>query len=282
MIASLRTVAFATVLSLLGTPAPGFADGVPVDVIPPPLAASSGTLYSVDQVTGNLVKIDPNTAAVGVVGPTGFLEISGLTYHAPTDRLFGIDGDQENLVSINRYTGSASVVGPLGIQQLHSLSYSEQDSTLLSIDTVGGNLMAIDPETGSVATLSPFAFPNTGGLTDDPTTGVDYGYDFGSGQLFVADLGGGVVESIDDSLPALHGLAFDGSTDRLFAMSPRGGPDQLLRIHPETGVGIEIGRLGNVSARSLALIPAGVPEPSGVALAFVSVLAGSVQRRSRS
>jgi len=45
---------------------------------------TSGTLFGVDNTTGELVTIDPTTGAATVVGATGFRNIQGLAFAVPT------------------------------------------------------------------------------------------------------------------------------------------------------------------------------------------------------
>ncbi len=258
------------------------ADGPPDGFVGNPPPASDGLLYSVDQITGNLITIDPNTAEVAVVGPTGFNLVEGLTYHSPTDTLLGVDNDSDQLISIDRYTGSGAPIGPIGREFVFGLTYSEWDDTLYAMDTDVNELLTLDPTTGSSTPFTALPFDNVGGLTDDPATGVLYGVDFGTDQVFLAAFGPGLIAPIVDVVPsAMQGVAFDSTTGDLFALSIQVGPEALLRIDPVTDAILDVGPLDSISVASLAFVPTPVPEPTtGLMCVVASLFVGVARLRS--
>lgn len=243
--------------------------------------ASAGVLYSVNQITGELITIDPNTAAIGVVGPTGFNLVEGLTYHAPTDSLLAVDNDSNQLIAIDRHTGAGAAIGPIGHDHVFGLTYSEQNDTLYAVDTLANDLLTVDPNTGAANVQWPLAFDLVGGLTDNPNTDVLYGVDYDSDRVFIIDLGAGLSGPIVD-VPgtSLQGVAYDSTTGDLFALGIEVGPEDLLRIDPLTDTVSVVGQLAGVSVASLEFVPNSVPEPSSLAALLVGVL-GIATRRAR-
>lgn len=231
---------------------------------------SEGLLYSVDHLTGNLLTIDPDTAAVQTVGPVGFNLVEGLTYYPPSDSLLAVDNATDQLISINRYSGVGTAIGPIGHDFVFGLTYSEANDVLYAVDTQSNDLLTLNPLSGAASNAMPLGFDFIGGLTDNPSTGVLYGADYGSDQIFVADLGGGLIGPIVDVAPSsLQGIAYDPTINDLYAISVEVGPDELLRIDPITDAINLVGPLNGVSLASLAYVPNSVPEPGSLCLALV-------------
>ncbi len=250
--------------------------------------ASDGVLYSVDRSTGELITIDPNTAAIEVVGPVevaGPVSINlveGLTYHAPTDSLLAIDVEHIQLVSIDRYTGAAVVVGPLDHPVIHALTYSEHNDTLYGFDSSGSDLLRIDPNTGASESVGPLPYTSVRGLSDNPETGVLYGIDDPTDAVFVADLEGGLTGGIVELTDTwMQGVAYDSTTGDLFVLGIEVGPEQLVRIDPLTDAVGVVGLLEGVSLGSLEFVPHGVPEPTSLAAVSLATLAMACLGRRR-
>lgn len=260
----------------------GDADGPPDGVVGNPPPPSSGLLYSVDQSSGDLVTIDPNTAQISVVGPTGFNFVEALTYHSPTDTLLGVDNDSDQLITIDRYTGLGAAIGPIGRDFVFGLTYSEWDDTLYGVDTDTNDLLTLDPTTGAASVRFPLSFDFVGGLTDNPETGVLYGVDYGADQVFTIGMDGGIILTgpIVDVIPsAMQGVAFDLTTGDLFALSIRVGPDELLRINRQTDAVQMVGLLDDFAGASLAFVPFAIPEPSAAAICIATALCLGARRR---
>jgi hypothetical protein len=268
-VASVLTLSWLSISNVL-------ADGPPDGLADPPPPASDGLLYSVDHNTGNLITIDPNSAMINTVGPTGFEFIEGLTYHAPTDTLLGVDNASDQLVSINRYTGAGAAVGAIGRDFVFGLTYSETSDTLYGFDTQANELLSVDPTSGATALVTPTSYDFVGGLTDNPTTGILYGVDYSQDAIFSIvfddELGPGISAPIVDvPLSAIQGLAFDTTTEALFAVNIEVGPDELLRINRFTDTVSLVGPLDGVALASLEFVPHGVPEPTALATLLVGV-----------
>ncbi len=251
-----------------------------------PLPTSDGLLYSVDHNSGNLITIDPNTAEIDTVGATGFNLVEGLTYHAPTDTLLGVDNASDQLISVNRYTGAGVAEGAIGRDFVFGLTYSEAADALYGFDTQSNELLTINPGTADASTVTPTGYDFVGGLTDDPATGNLYGVDYGQDAIFSIvfheELGPGISAPIVDvPSTAIQGLAFDTSTQDLFAVGIEVGTDQLLRINRFTDAVTVVGPLDGVALASLEFVPTIVPEPTTCGLLLVGIAVLGFARRSR-
>jgi len=210
------------------------------------LYGSTGNAGAVDAL---LVKINPATAVVSVVGPfnAGPLN-SGGTPATMADLAFDSAGNLygvasiggPNLYSINATTGQATLVGPNGV----------------STSTTGGGI-AISP----------------GGTFYGTPTSSRFGtYNSGTGAY--TNIG-------NPAKPAGGGygaLDFDGSV--LYGLNVGSGsppPTHLVTIDPATGAVTDIG----LSVNSLDAIAFQVPEPATLVLMLVGAVAGLFSRRVR-
>ncbi len=151
-----------------------------------------GTLYRTGGTT--LVRLDPCTGEVELVGPFGGdWYVPGLAVSA-TNELFGISNNPGDLVLIDPRTGAAERVGPLGRRFGNTgLSWDSQGQRLLAIDAADDGLYSIDPQTGAAAFLVRIQHDfDSVGIEVDPLTGVLYACT--ARQLFAVDATTGAVQ----------------------------------------------------------------------------------------
>src|SRR5262245_60626557 len=210
------------------------------------LYGSTGNAGSVDAM---LVRINPTTAAVTVVGPfnAGPTNSSGvpttmadIAFDA-AGNLYGVASiGGPNLYSINATTGQATLVGANGV----------------STSTTGGGL----------------AISSSGVFYGTPTASRFGTYNSTTGAF---------TNIANPTKPAGGGygaLAFDGSV--LYGLNVGSGsppPTHLVTIDPATGVVTDIG----VSLNSLDAIAFQIPEPGTLVMTLVGLIAGLLGRRRR-
>jgi len=151
-----------------------------------------GALYRTGGTT--LVRLDPCTGEVALVGPFGGdWYVPGLAVSA-TNELFGISNNPGDLVRIDPRTGAAERVGPLGRRFGNTgLSWDNQGQRLLAIDAADDGLYAIDPQTGAAALLVRIQHDfDSVGIEVDPLTGVLYACT--ARQLLAVDATTGAVQ----------------------------------------------------------------------------------------
>jgi hypothetical protein len=142
----------------------------------------NGTLFSVNNSTGELITLDRGEGTAVVVG-SGLGEVGGLaitpvdlTSH-PKGTLFGVLSG--NLIVIDKTTGDYDVIGSIGFS-IVGLVFRD-DGTLFGADGLNNKLVIIDTETGEGEALGTIG-PNVdqiGSLTFTPDERL-LGSDFGS------------------------------------------------------------------------------------------------------
>ncbi len=202
-------------------------------------------LFGVDEFFDELIRIDPVTAEVSIVGPVGpFASISSLA----ADRhgtLFGTDINSKNLLTFNLETGAASVVGPTNADQIAGLAFAP-DGTLFGAEPRTGQLLTLDPETGLATPVGQTGFERISGLafsTDGTLYGSTEGGFFGSLSELIRINPTTAEATLIGSMgiDLVTGLTFD-KDGRLFGISR--GTDDIFTIDLETASISVIGNLG--------------------------------------
>lgn len=252
-------------------------------------AAMASTLYGVDFLNGNTYRIDKETAAATLIGPTGqLLSVAGLAYEWRTGRVFVsnvvdpsfIDGG--GLGVLDTATGAVQPV-PGGNDYIFSLSVPgiafAADGTLLGASAVNPGLVRLDPNTSLATIIAGW-------------TGTKEVYGFASapdGTLFAIDrtdlfrVNGtnGVLTPIGPhgitgpSGYSILPLAFDVETNQLFCAD--GDTDRLFRINPATGAATLIGNTGlRLSGLAVTGATTAIPTLDGVGAVFLALLLGTL------
>ncbi|MEL6427628.1 MAG: hypothetical protein AAFP22_12960 [Planctomycetota bacterium] len=132
---------------------------------------ASDTLYGVDRLTDELVRVDPATGAVQSIGPIGVVgnfltttDIDGLTFDTVAGVLYGVESSRGILVTIDPASGLATDVGGLGASA-EGLALDPATGTLYV--SMAGELRTVDPSTGATTTIASFDVTDVEGLTFD-------------------------------------------------------------------------------------------------------------------
>jgi streptogramin lyase len=229
------------------------------------LAAATDTnaeevIYSTARVGEDLIKIDPDTGrmeVVGSIGIPGSIPIASApdgTLYTVTDS-YSLTSSNAQLAKVDPKTGKTTPIGapwdkPVGTTALGVAP----DGTIYAGGLVGNKLYTIDPATGVPTEIGPFeggkdiqdfAFhPNSGAM-----------YAVGSATLYRLDPTTAKlteVAPITNTNPYIEGIEFapDGT---LYATN--GGPKSwLYRLDPKTGIGEKIAGLPTTSVRGAAMI----------------------------
>lgn len=220
-------------------------------------AVRANTLFGVDGITDQLVRIDQTTGAGTAIGPLGFGLVGALAYDPNTNTLYGIDGVTDVLLNIDTKTGTASLVGSLTlavtgqtVDGVAGLAYDPNTSTLYAVNPgdntspISDNLLTIDASNGVASAVGPLGFGDVTGLSFDPTTGQLFGVEWRADKLLTIDTAGGTAT------PAPGSLGFGDAV--AIAVHPVTGviygvddlSNQLFTIDPVTGAGTVVGPLG--------------------------------------
>jgi len=187
--------------------------------------APNGILYGFTDAgptnlgTPSLYTINPNTAAVSLVGPlnpTAFVFEGGLTF-APDGTAYAMNMGSNGstaLFTINLATGAATSLGVVsGANDINGLAY-RSDGMLIGLDDNSNSLLVINPGTLTASTLAatPTTVGGVGGMTVDNgigyyATGGPGASPSGSDSLYSFDLFTGASTFIGDLGFADKGLS---------------------------------------------------------------------------
>lgn len=246
---------------------------------------SGQTLYGVDFVTQDLVRIDAATGSTSFIGNTNVFQPGALDL-APDGSLLTVSTELDpGLYRLDRRTGASSLIGRLGVRfEFEGGLAVVDDSTAYFVggkDTAaGGNLYRLDLATGAATTIGSLGTREVNGLTIR-SDGALIGYSQFEGLLEI-DTSTAAITSIGDRVPPsfpLGGLAsFDGATAYLASAT--------------TGTGSQLGFLYTVDLFSGVFLSSvevdrriagiAVPGPGGAsALGLPLVLVCASRRRAR-
>jgi DNA-binding beta-propeller fold protein YncE len=167
----------------------------------------------------SLFRIDPDTGASELVGPTGLGSVTegDLAFDRTTGSLYGFwnaDQGQRQLFTLDTATGTATVI-PGSLSGDPSAMAFAPDGTLYVLDTSLQKLLTVDRASGAILTTTDLStsLGSTAGMDVHPATGVFYvadGQSGGTDRLYTLDPATGLLT--DQGLlgldTGLAGLAF--------------------------------------------------------------------------
>ncbi len=107
-------------------------------------------LYSVNLATG----------AQTLLGPTGYGDVEGLSFHPFTGELFAVDEDSSSLLTCSPVTGACTTVGSLGVAVGNpGLAFTYDGTLYLASDDQGDVVMAlysVNTATGTATLVGPY------------------------------------------------------------------------------------------------------------------------------
>lgn len=206
---------------------------------------------------GRLLKIDPNTGAGSLIGPTGLEGLAGLAINSE-GVTYGIDQQSNDLYFIDVKSGRAVLAAETDLQ-LNAIAF-DPDDVLYGVTRQ--RLYIIDPKTGE-ATEEASLDHEFGGLAFDPFDGTLYasrvGFFFGGDdEIFRVDTQTG--ESTIIGSTGFNDFVFDMHFDaegNLFGITRESGSSEkiLIAIDRLNGNAVKIGPTGFVELSDLAFRP---------------------------
>jgi hypothetical protein len=127
------------------------------------IAFHGPTLYGV--TFSDFLRLNPDTGAGTIVGPTGFTDINGLDVASDGQIYAGTLGGQ--LITINPVTGAGTVVGNFGsgLTSTGDLAFDSNDVLFGALTSGSGGILArIDRTSGVATTIGPIGVNNVYGL----------------------------------------------------------------------------------------------------------------------
>lgn len=235
-----------------------------------------------------LVKIDPGTGAVTIIGAVGF-SVNGLTWDASTGTLYGSARSDVGLLKINTATGAGSLVAGSfdspagGCSDRNVLLAASSGGSLFGwCDPSSDDLMSIDKVTGKATVVgeSGVGTANHGLAFDNGDT--LYMYNFGGAYYTMNTATGLATFQGSTGLSAHHG---DFNPDDNFyygvdgSASSGGGVIDVLDLVGGTGLQRTISTgLGDL--HTLAFVD--LPEPGSISLLSLGLLGMGLWQRRKS
>jgi len=100
-----------------------------------------------------LYRIDLTTGVATAIGPVGFNDTEGLTFHPFSGVLYGIDDDTDQLITIDVETGAGTAVGPLNVLFTDMGLTFDRDLNLWMSTDIPEDFYAIDSNTGAATAI---------------------------------------------------------------------------------------------------------------------------------
>lgn len=160
--------------------------------------ADGSSLYTIENNSSTLYRIDMTTFAVTLVGPLGVgFSYGDLAWNSGTGTLYMVDGrGAKSLYTVNTTTGAATLIGVHNIEDMFGLAYDSATAKLYGASFTGsGQFFQLDTATGAATPI-------------------------GSG--------------IGDRIGA---LAYNSTADQLLALNDCLGCAKLFSVNPATGAG---------------------------------------------
>lgn len=254
-------------------------------------AGAAGTLYTLDATNGSVLT---TVGALNDVAGTNY-PITGLAFHPTTGVLYGSTGNNPAatgalLVTINPSTAQVTVVGAFNAGPVNSsgnpatmadLSF-DSAGKLYGVGSIGGpQLYSINTATGQATVIGGTGLTSTtGGGLAVSSAGTFYGTPTSSRYGTYDSTLGTFTNITNPSKPTGGGAygALDIGGGLLYGLNVGSGsppPTYLVTIDPATGA---VSALGP-SANSLDAIAFQIPEPCGLALFGLGLVALKLRRR---
>lgn len=191
------------------------------------------TLFTIDDLTGHLERIDPDTLAVTDIGPLGVPYAFGDCMFNPSDsKLYMVDGRGNfGLYTVDLTTGHATLVGLHGFSAMEAIAFHPPTSTIfgMSIDIL--DLFSISATTGHATVIGPIG-SNFQGMAWDSTRNQMVG--FNGSQLFSINVATGAMTLLGTTtIPVIDfGMTYDPVIDRFWVVDFNG---RILQLDPNRG-----------------------------------------------
>ncbi len=225
-----------------------------------PLAARAQVFgYSVSsEGDDKLYRLDLTTGQENLVGPVGFADVEGLSFHPLTGVLHGVDAATGTLLTLDTATGAGSAVGAgagnLGVTVGGlGLAFDLMGNLWMSAGS-DQTLYTIDPVTGAASIVGPMGQSVTG-LAAFGTTLYGLGGD-GTNNLVTIDTLTGAAAPVG---PLVNLASFSGGgiafapDDTLWAITDP--PGETVTIDKTTGVATLMAKVPSGRYESLAFAP---------------------------
>ena len=215
---------------------------------------SGWMLVTIDTRAGEVVEIDPTTAAVSVIAQIddASITINSMDVREDGTPIVHNSADYE-LMTIDVCSGETETIGPTGTSDMGGIGFGSS-GFLYGLDTSRNNLVELSTSTGAATTVGALGFDiGANGLAYDCSTDTLWGADSSSNQIFGVNLATGTATGlVSTSVPFQSvGLEFDHASGMLLASTGYA----LYEVDPSTGATTYLGELDTDLTDDLAFYP---------------------------
>ena len=187
------------------------------------------TLFTINDFTGRLERIDPDTLSITDVGPLGVPYAFGDCMFNPSDNtLYMVDGrGAQGLYRVDLTTGAATLVGFHGVSAMEAIAFHPPTHTIFgtSIDVL--DLFSLSATTGAATAIGPIG-SNFQGMAWDSKRNLMMSYD--GSTMFTLDVATGAMTPLASAGPVANfGMTYDPVLDRFWVVDFGG---ELLQLDP--------------------------------------------------
>jgi DNA-binding beta-propeller fold protein YncE len=222
-----------------------------------------GATYTVDVITGQLLRIDPESGDFDVIGGTGFEGLFNLAFDALRRRLVCIVQEELGgspellLVAIDPATAAATQVAAIpdadfALGDFGALTYDPISDRLLGLN--GTELWRIHPVTGEAELVGDIGGPICDALEFDPETNTLWYARTGDLlQIDPSTAASTLVGSLGQGFTLVGGLAYDPASNVLMGVDV--GSGQRFLVNTFSGQATAVGRTGLRAVTGLEIDP---------------------------
>lgn len=188
------------------------------------------TLFTINQSTGHLERIDPDTFTVTDIGPLGVSFAFGDCMFNPSDsKLYMVDGRGAfGLYTVDLVTGHATLVGLHNVSAMEAIAFHPPTSRIFGMSIDVFDFFSINATTGAATPIGPIGF-NFQGMAWDSTRNQMVGYN--GSQMFSINVATGAMTSLGFTSISVvdFGMTYDPVIDRFWVVDFSG---RILQVDP--------------------------------------------------
>jgi hypothetical protein len=191
------------------------------------------TLFTINDFTGHLERIDPDTLVITDIGPLGVPYAFGDCMFNPSDStLYMVDGrGDRGLYRVNLSTGQATLIGQHNVSAMEGLAFHTPTGTIFGTSFDVTNLFTLNATTGAATTIGSVSGHRFQGLAFDTKRSVLTAYD--GVQIFSVNVANAALTLLA-STPTVFdfGMTYDPVIDRFWVVDTFG---QIMQFDPNQG-----------------------------------------------
>ena len=248
----------------------------------------AGIMYTVDNNTSTLMKIDTSTLAITSVGSLGVtFQYGDLAWDSANQTLYMIDGrGSQSLYTVNTTTGAATLVGAHGLTDLFALAFDSSTNKMYAEQfTSPAILEQMNLTTGAATSIGVgIAGTRIGAMAYDSKTDQLIGLEdcLGCAKLWLINrtTGAGTLLKGTGLDTNNSGMTYDPVLDRLWDVDVNG---RLSFFDPSSGFAQTSVKTFDLSLDGLAYVTGtqAVPEPATFVFVGCGILGLLTARRAR-